>query len=270
MVTYEWRTTLYRPKDEAPKLSTTPIADSNFRSVYGYPPPAAEHITAQGNVRGLYDFAVQSSTLFIDVDEDDHLDEIEKIVAGLGVGYSVWRSGNRGLHFHIDMKSYTSKHLPYSQKKFIESLGLADKVDLTLYRHHSIFRVPGAVHQETGKVKTLIREVAGPVLEIQIVEEPIPEYTTLETGDSVSVARFRRNLLQKRGVGQRHNHLYILFQSGIKAGHDADTVLEWMYWWNSHQSKSHTEDMIYKKWKGFIRGKNQRTKVYKSSEDVCF
>lgn len=266
MIQYEWRVEPVRT--HKPLLSNTPIPDTKFRSVYGYPMEAQAHIEAEGNIVGVKQFAVQSSLLFIDVDEDTHLDEIERVIAATGVGYSVWSTGNRGLHFHIDMTPTTSIDLPYSQAEYIRSLGIHDKVDMTIYRHHSIIRVPGAIHSKTGKPKELLRNVDGPMLTINLVQEPEPEFEHHESGDPEAVRRFRRNLIQKRGPGQRHMHLYILFESGIKAGHDIDTMLDWLYWWNGHQAQSHSADMIHTKWKGFVNGK--KAKAFKPRKSMSF
>jgi len=265
-ILYEWRTEPLRKHE--PLLSLTPIPDAKFRSVFGYPPEAQAHIKAEGSIVGVKQFPVQSSILFIDVDEEEHLDEIERIIAATGVGYNVFTTGHRGCHFHIDMTPTTSIHLPYSQAEYIRELGLSGMVDLTIYRHHSIIRVPGAIHSKTGKPKELLRSIDGPMLTINLVQEPEPEFEHHESGDPEAVRRFRRNLVQKRGPGQRHMHLFILFESGIKAGHDIDSMLEWLYWWNSHQGQPHSADMIHSKWKGFVNGK--KAKAFKPRESLSF
>lgn len=261
---YEWRPNLQRPKNTPPSLSLEPIEGSNFRSVYGFPPETAALIKANGSVGGLWGNPVCSSFLFVDVDEDDYVEEVEKVIAGLGAGFSKWTTGNRGAHFHIDMEAITNRHLPYSQAEFIKSLGLQEKVDMSIYRHHSIFRVPGAIHQDTKQVKELLYYIDGPVLSIPIIEEPEPDYANHEEGTPETIQRFKRNLLQRRGVGRRHTHLFILFESGIKAGHDVDTVLEYLYWWNAQQRDPHSEETVYKKWKGFVNGKNRKFKSDRS------
>jgi len=266
MIQYEWRDEPIRL--HKPIIAITPPAPVRFRSVYGYPTEAQAHIEASGNIVGVKQFAVHSSTLFIDVDEEEHLDKIERIIAATGVGYSVWSTGNRGLHFHIDMEPVVSIDLPYSQAEYIRGLGLSKLVDMTIYRHHSIIRVPGAVHAKTGKTKELLRSVDGPMLTINLVQEPEPEFEHHEAGDPEAVRRFRRNLIQKRGVGQRHTHLFILFESGIKSGQDIDSMLDWLYWWNSHQGQPHSADMIYLKWKGFVNGK--KAKAFKPRKSMSF
>jgi hypothetical protein len=264
MIQYEWRNVPFRDHDPIISVEGT----HNFRSVYGYPEAAQEHIKATGNLVGVKQFAVQSSTLCIDVDEEKHLDEIEAIIAAQNVGYSVWTTGNRGLHFHIDMEPIESIDLPYSQAEYIRGLGLSKWVDMTIYRHHSIIRTPGAVHATTGKRKEIVRQIDGPMLSINLVQEPEPEFEHHESGDADSIRRFKRNLLQKRGPGQRHMHLYILFESGISAGHDIDTMLDWLHWWNNHQTAPHSADAVYSKWKGFVNGKTQSHKKTFQSKSV--
>ncbi len=266
MIKYEWRNVPFRDHDPIIAVEGT----HNFRSVYGYPPDIQEHIAATNLMVGIKSFAVQSSTLFIDVDEEEHLEEIERIIAAANVGYSVWTTGNRGLHFHIDMDPDTSIDLPYSQAEYIRGLGLGQWVDMSIYRHHSIIRTPGAVHASTGKRKEVLRTVDGPMLRINLVQEPEPEFENHEEGDSASIRRFKCNLIQKRGVGQRHMHLFILFNSGINAGHDIDTMLDWLQWWNNHQADPHSVDTVYTKWKGFVNGKTQGRKTYQSKSVLSF
>ena len=258
MIVYEWRPKLQRAKNTPPVLSLEPIEGSCFRSVYGYPKETEELIARQGSVGGLKGHPVQSSFLFVDVDEEENVKEVESVIAGLGVGYSKWTTGNRGAHFHIDMASVTDSRLPFSQAEFIRGCGLGDLVDMSIYRHHSIFRVPGAIHQTTGKVKECLYHVDGPVLSIDLVTEPEPEYENHNEGDLESIRQFKKNLLAKRGVGKRHPHLFILFQSGIKAGQDIDSMLDYMLWWNSQQKQPHSEETIHNKWKGFV---NAKTKI---------
>lgn len=257
---YEWRQNLQRPKDVPPALSLEPIEGANFRSVYAFPPETAAVIKRNESVGGLWNHSVRATHLFVDVDEDEHVETVERKIAALGVGFSRWTTGNRGAHFHIDTEAINHPHLPYSQAEFIRSLDLQELVDMSIYRHHSIFRVPGAIHQDTKQLKECLYYVDGPVLSIPIVIEPEPEYTHIEEGTEEAIRTFKRNLLQRRGVGRRHTHLFILFETGINAGHDIDTVLEYLYWWNAQQKTPHSEDTIYRKWKGFVNGKKRRFK----------
>jgi hypothetical protein len=238
--------------------------------VYGFPPETAAIITANASVGGLKGELVQTSMLFIDVDEDEHVKAVEKVVAGLGVAFSKWSTGNRGAHFHVDTESYTHRHLPFSQSEFIRSLGIDGFVDMSIYRHHSIFRIPGAVHQDTGKLKQCLYRVEGRVLSIPMLVEPEPEHTNFEEGDPETMRIFNKNLLQRRGVGGRHTHLYILFESGMRAGQDIDSMLEYLYWWNAQQRVPHTEETIYRKWKGFVNGQKSKKVRYQSGGILPF
>lgn len=257
---YEWRPKLHRAKDTPPVLSLEPVEGSCFRSVYGYPPETAAQIKKQQNVAGLHGMPVQNTHLFIDVDEDENVEEVERVIAGLGAGFSKWTTGNRGAHFHIDTEAITHSHLPYSHAEFVRGLGIAGLVDMTIYRHHSIFRVPGAIHQDTGKPKECLYQVDGPVLSIPIVIEPEPEFANYEEATPEAVRIFKKNLVQRRGVGRRHLHLFILFESGMHAGQDIDSMLEYLYWWNAQQKTPHSEEAIYRKWKGFVNGQKIKTK----------
>jgi hypothetical protein len=257
MILYEWRPKLQRRKNWPPVLSLEPVEGSCFRSVYGYPEETANLIKSNGHVGGLKGKVVQSSLLFVDVDEDENVEQVEKAIADLCVSFSKWTTGNRGAHFHIDTESITDSNLPYSQAEFIRNLGIDDLVDMSIYRHHSIFRVPGALHQDTGKPKTCLYQVDGEVLSIPIVEEPEPEYSNTEHGDPESIRIFKKNLLQRRSVGGRHMHLYILFESGMRAGHDIDSMLDYLLWWNAQQRAPHPEEVVHKKWKGFVNGQKK-------------
>ncbi len=261
MIKHEWRMTPWRKEKEPPLIATYDELDQlhTFRSVYGYPEKTQEYIANTGAVRGVKNFEVQSSTLYIDVDEEENVQEVQKTIDRLGAGYSRYDTGNRGAHWHIDTVSICHNWLPNSHLEFVRSIGILDLIDDTLYRHHSIIRCPGAVHAKTGKIKTLTNRVEGPVLEIPLVAPKEQAYEIIEEGNPEALLDFQRNLIQFRGEGKRHGHMFILFQSGIRAGLSSDEVLEYLYWWNSRQNPAHQEEAVLKKWKGFCGGQIKKT-----------
>lgn len=255
---FEWRTEPLRKHD--PILSETMVEGSVFRSVYWFDSEAVKHVQKTQSTAGLNAFSVSSRCLYVDVDNIANLPKVESIINGLGAPYSKWSTGNRGAHFHIEIEPMQGDLVPPSQAAFVESLGLKSLVDMSIYRHHSIFRIPGAVHKKTGKKKKMVYEILeGDPLTIPIKQPTQVVYHNMESGSASKWKRFKLNIIQQRGPGQRHQHLYILFVSGLEAGLSSEDVLSWMLWWNSIQDQPHTESAVRNKWRSFNVQKNPKS-----------
>lgn len=247
---FEWRKKPLRKTE--PYLSESAPEWANFRSVYWFGSEAVNHITKTKSLAEVNQFSVTSHKLYIDVDTDSGITIVEQKLAQLGCGYSKWSTGNRGAHFHVDIESMEGVDVPHSQLVFIKSLGLEKIVDTSIYRHHSCIRCPGAIHSKTGKIKNLIKTVEGNQLNIPTVKyEPEDHYRNHRAGGPEQWVQFKKNIMQERGPGGRHQHLYIIYQSGINAGLSTTDILNWMIWWNANQSNPHTDEAVILKWRSF-------------------
>lgn len=192
---------------------------TGFRSVYGFSEEVACILKHQGNSRGLSKYTPYSDCLFVDF--DDQPEEAEKLKAALlqhDLTFDVYDSGNRSFHFHIPHPLKEGKGLPYTHQVVLEKLGLdMERVDTTLYRPNSIFRLEGTLHSKTGKAKEKIFSHDGLLLDFDLKEAPMYEkdtYEQLEGRDDVILGRFlaftEKLLWGGALVGSRYEALFNL------------------------------------------------------------
>ena len=249
---YEWRKSVVR--GGPPVLSDTRIEGAQFRSVYAFPSPTAQIIRTQKTMKNLKGKMVYSDTLLIDVDHEENVQKALDILDRLKVYYIKCDTGNRGMHIHVPIKPMQGVHVIYSQKNWLQSVGLWPLIDTSIYRPAGQFRCIGATHRKTGRIKHVVEEVDGRTLEIAMLVPPptvVADSWQVGEGTPESVFIFNMNMLAERGPGQRHMHLYILFRSGQKAGLGREELEECLRWWNSWQTHPHTDNMMTKKLESF-------------------
>lgn len=249
MIQYEYRDSVVR--SGSPVLREVADRQYSFRSCFGYPEETAQYIETNGNTKGLSGKVVYCDMILIDVDEEGNVDAVKELVSNMGLGYSLWTTGNRGIHIHIPIDSVEGVNVPYSITEWLRGAGLWSLIDTTIYKAGSQFRVPEAIHDNTGLAKTLTKEVAGstPTVPLLVPPPTVQRNDLVVDGDPYD---FYSNLLQSRGEGGRHMHMFILWQAGRAAGLDRETVLEWIRWWNDNKAETpHTESMLAKKFGSF-------------------
>lgn len=249
-ILYEYRTETKRSGN--PKLqpgSMEGYGKYNFRSLYGYPHETSEFIRANRNTRDLKGKPVFSDTLLIDVDNEAFVDDVRQELIFGNITFTEFNTGNRGRHFHVLIEPMVGTHVVYSQKMWLKKMNIWDKVDTSVYTEGGQFRCIGAKHQTTGGIKRAVGGTAGFANKIpMLVPPPVPQPTYEEIeGTSDDKQIFLSNLLAKRGEGQRHTHIFILWKSGLKAGFDAETVKDAIRMWNRSQEMPHTESMVESK-----------------------
>ena len=228
-----------------------PPSEYNFRSTFDYPVEVADKIKQAGNTAGLKGLPVSCTTIYIDVDEQENVDEVRDILQGTGVAFDEYKTGNRGCHFHVTLaERITGTNVCHTVTSWLRDIGIWELIDSSVYKEGSQFRMESAVHGKTGESKVLTDEYDGDLLRLSLrVAPPITVFSDHEvTGDK---RNFFLNLLQSRGVGGRHSHLFILWKSGMAAGFSTDTVHEAMRVWNDNQNEPHTEAVMDQKMKGF-------------------
>lgn len=140
-------------------------------SVYSFSEPDALEILASGTSQGFARYIPAAEELVIDLDDgDSQLPALVGVLEALGLGFRVYSSGSKGFHVHIPHQLIEDFRLPYSHKNFVENLRV--KADFSLYRPNSLVALPGRIHPKTGKRKTLVSEVAGTPLALNLVEQP--------------------------------------------------------------------------------------------------
>jgi hypothetical protein len=233
----------------------------NFRSTFDYPADIAEQIKANGNTAGLKGLPISSDTIYIDIDEPESVATVRTLLLDLDITFEEYRTGNRGCHFHIPLASrITGTDVLYTVTHWLKSINIWHLIDTSVYREGGQFRMESAIHLKTGKPKVLVDDFDGKYLELELIEKPAETKIPLELREDSDRWDFYMNLMQKRGVGQRHLHIFILWKSGIATGLDEDKIEESILQWNAHQDDPHSEDMMKKKLNDFRLKENKCTK----------
>lgn len=146
--------------------------DTGYTSVYWFKEDDAKDILARRSSAGLAEYIVGSDELVIDLDNgDEQLGKTEAKLVELGLAYKVYNSGSKGSHIYIPMTEFIwSFDLPYSQRKFVESLGV--EADLSLYQAGRLISNEGRIHPKTKRKKSFIKQVDGNKLHLEMVEKP--------------------------------------------------------------------------------------------------
>ena len=233
---YEWRETVQRKGPPVLKKKSSqrrPSSDRymDFRQIL----PVSS--STSGNLKNLNGRVLYSDMLLIDIDKEENKEPALKIMDDLGLHYTVWTTGNRGIHCHVYIKPMQGVNVVYSQQHWLKSVGLWQYIDNSIYRPSGQFRAPGATHSKTNKVKRILREVEGRQLEIKMLAPP-PVSTKpwdLEESTPTRLFDFYMNLLSYRGTGGQtpsHVHSVCVWTQG-RAGQGRSTrlhtVVEYKY-----------------------------------------
>ncbi len=249
----EWRKSVVRYGK--PKLAESNPGDYNFHSVYCFPPETVNKIETQGHMKNLDGCSVYSDTLYIDIDKPGHVAKATAILEDLKAPVKILSTGNRGIHAEVATSPLLGPNTIYSQKRWLKSAGLWELVDTSIYRPAGQFRALGAIHQKTGRRKTIVREIAGTPLVIPMLTPPpiasgVQDWAQ-EEGSPEAEFQLHLNLLAVRGVGCRTPHMYIVFKSAQRAGLTRQEAEECVYWWNDSQQDPHPTEYVAKKLRGF-------------------
>lgn len=249
---YEWRTQVKRVG--LPVLAEIAPPNAQFRSVYSFPEATTRKIIKQKSMKNLDGCMVSSDTVLIDVDKEENVAPARKILEALGIVVHEYTTGNRGVHWHLPVKTMTGVNVIYSQKQWLKSIGLWSLIDTSIYRPAGQFRAIGATHTKTGRLKALVSTFGTKALEIRLLLPPpvtVKPTWLLEEGTPETVFEFYMNLLSYRGMGGRHPHIYILFKSGQKAGLGRAELEECIHWWNNRMTEEpHSHRAVEQKLKG--------------------
>jgi hypothetical protein len=95
---------------------------TGFRGVYEYDLMNAQEIERQGHMRNLDDLTVYSSTLFLDFDSCPTQAEIFKqFLLEQNYSFEEYDSGNRSIHFHVDLVPMMGPYIPQVQKSWVKA-----------------------------------------------------------------------------------------------------------------------------------------------------
>jgi len=205
-----------------------------FRSVYGYPQKVVDECLLLQSTRSINEYNLYSDTLFIDIDGSyKEVEQVKIILDKLNASYSVWDTGNRGAHIHVNIVPMSGNNIPYSQLLWMRDNFAGIEFDETIYKPTGQIRLPGAIHAKTGKVKIMTENILGYPINIVKSRRCPPANVKVQKNKQTTVELYIANLTRKRGSGQRHQHIMMITKDGISCGFDIDRILKDVLLWNS-------------------------------------
>ncbi len=201
-----------------------------FRSVYAYDEGTVCLVRERGSAANIGDREVYSDKLFLDFDDVGCADTIE-MLCDLRVAFSVWTSGNRSFHIHVQLVPMVGQDVPYSQKHWVQHK-VPDKADLTFYHAAGQFRLPGTLHEKTKQRKLKIETYEGEPLELPRAARVIP---TSQLQASRESGVFMARILRRQNEPGRRVFAWHLAKTAHEEGVPYDEALTSILWWNEHR-----------------------------------
>lgn len=205
--------------------------DAGYMSVYAFDAQAADEIAKSGSSKGFARYPVYSDTIYIDLDTGtDYLQSTMGLLMDKGLGFDVFFSGCKGYHIAIPLdKIYKGTEVPYSQLKWIESMGI-EGFDPSIYKASALISLPGRKHPNTGVRKYRLNRVTGNAANLRLVEPPKPVFNKLDLGNEdalrVGVAQLSMLTENPPAEGNRHNAIWRTAKSLFDAGVEFDSALD--------------------------------------------
>lgn len=228
-----------------PFLVPTSMLDryTGFRSVYEYDMETAYKIADQGGTWGMTACPVHSAELLVDFDHGGD-SPLRAELTRQGVGYEIWHSGNRSVHYHIPLMLMSGADVPARQRAWV--MGVAPAADPSIYHQAGQFRLPGTFHEKNpGHRKVLLAAAPGDKLDLHsIMETPKkPGAARVERGPPLSIiptklTAYYRMLLTPREPGHRRPWCFRLVRLGLDLGRSEAEILADVSWWNSSNKPS--------------------------------
>ena len=224
-------TILLVPKEDLPNYR-------GFRSVFGFPVETAGFILNQNSTRNIGGLATYSDDMLLDFDNNETAaDAAATWLATAGVGFSVWHSGGRSIHIHIDTLPMQGLGVPFKHKKFVATF--FGGADLSFYHTAGMYRLPGTLHETNlGNYKKIHYYSAGIPLDIYTYMQEFsfePSYTDIQNNSKAQVDMEKMltyQMFRYVGEGGRNRHVYIMARLCIDLGHDIMYTTEVVNAWN--------------------------------------
>lgn len=205
-----------------------------FCSLYTVTEDTAKAIQQAGTAKG-FKGVVWSQRLWLDFDSYEAAERAERRLIEMGVSYVAYDSGGRGAHFGVRRDCAPSHLLPRLDRLWVEQN--FPEADLSIYTHLHPFRLPGTVHERTGRRKELVCDRAGSSVKLppaSALEEAQVSAPGSTSGGTSIFDIFRIVALTvplARGV-ERHPHLIKLIYALHNHGYSIDVCIFWVSEWN--------------------------------------
>ncbi len=233
---YVWKRSVTNPDFRV--LQQSDLPNTGFSSVYAIDESSAEALQRTQNYVG-FKGVVWSDKLWIDADTEEAAIKIDAGLRESGLGFTRYTTGNRGAHFGINREAAPSQLLPEQDKAWVKAR--YPEADLKLYGHLHMFRLPGTVHEKTGKPKEIVATVEGTTI---IHGRPDKKRAVQSLGSLMNPSTesvFVDNTIMNNSVpctnGQRHYALLSVATKFSMRKEDPKIAL----WWLREINKMFTE-----------------------------
>lgn len=202
-----------------------------FISLYQVEETTAKAIESAGTTEG-FKGVVWSPFLWIDVDSYEAAEKVEERLQSMELSYTAYDSGGRGAHFCIPRKAEPSHLLPARDKAWVKAN--FPEADTSIYTHLHPFRIPGTVHEKTGRVKEVVSGYVGKELELPPYEKRAMKVDPTPSGVSVFDCFRVMSNISPATRGDRHKQLVNV---AFALKDDASVTAQVALWWVSEVNK---------------------------------
>jgi len=220
-----------------------------FQSVFGYPPETAGWVKKHGSTKGMKHATVYCDTILVDYDDEPEVAEAAILyLRNHGHRFTVWDSGNRSVHLHVALEPIEGVWVPGAVKQWVRQY--LRPSDLSFYHAAGMYRLPGTVHEKTGRAKVQTAEYQGNPVVIEYTKEAVTVSTHKPTGDVTELRhRYQINLITPAGTGRRSTHISCCLARDARAlGLTLEQATADIQEWNRRfATPAHSPDTVAKK-----------------------
>jgi len=229
MIYYEYRNGLIRVSP--PKLMSKIDAKTppGFSSVFGYTEETARIITENQSSRDIGNLELYCDELYLDFDSEVGIQPAIDYLNGENIYYSLYTTGNRGKHIHIDIVPVQGYGLPQGFKHFVAMR--FPGADTSIYKPTGIIRNVGTWHQKNpGYSKQLLDTKPGRTMLIDMDVTPRIPLSINDRGDPKEL--LGALLLKRITNGERNNKMYSLAKVAKESQMSKNEVEEILWHYN--------------------------------------
>lgn len=222
-------------------LHTDKLPTEGFASLYNVTEETAQALHEAGTTKGFKGI-VWAERLWIDIDSYPAAEQAEATLRAMELDFIAFDSGGKGAHFGVMRTNAPSHLLPAMDKAWVREH--LPQADLSVYTHLHPFRLPGTMHEKTGRPKELVVQVSGQSLRLPPYKEPNRRLSLSSASLSNSVFDCFMVMANSvpASVGTRHEQLVKLVYA-LKD--DAKLPIETALWWALEVNKRFSEPKSY-------------------------